>query len=95
MDQYLQEDPTNVVAVHCLAGRGRTGTIIAAYLLYIKLFDDSKAALDFFATKRSSEGQGVIGPSQVMHRKRVFHPFPYAIIDKDFRSATLSTITRY
>jgi len=68
MDQFLKEDPTNVVAVHCLAGRGRTGTIIAAYLLYSKLFDDSKAALDFFAIKRSSEGQGVIGPSQVWLR---------------------------
>eukprot|EP01102_Stenamoeba_stenopodia_P022774 TRINITY_DN961_c0_g3_i2.p1 TRINITY_DN961_c0_g3~~TRINITY_DN961_c0_g3_i2.p1 ORF type:complete len:483 (-),score=95.74 TRINITY_DN961_c0_g3_i2:90-1538(-) len=80
MDQYLKEDPANVVAVHCLAGRGRTGTIIAAYLLYTKLFDDSKAALDFFATKRSSEGQGVIGPSQIRYVEyyhKILKGYPY------------------
>ena len=33
MHSFLQEDEQNVVAVHCKAGKGRTGTVIAAYML--------------------------------------------------------------
>eukprot|EP00960_Hanusia_phi_P014838 439519-Hanusia_phi.AAC.1 len=32
--RFLQSDPDNVVAVHCKAGKGRTGLIIVAYLMF-------------------------------------------------------------
>lgn len=67
MDRFLSQDSANVVAVHCLAGRGRTGTVIAAYLLYIHAFETPKEALDYFAEKRSSKCIGVIGPSQIRY----------------------------
>eukprot|EP01103_Thecamoeba_quadrilineata_P013084 TRINITY_DN3526_c0_g1_i2.p1 TRINITY_DN3526_c0_g1~~TRINITY_DN3526_c0_g1_i2.p1 ORF type:complete len:260 (-),score=37.65 TRINITY_DN3526_c0_g1_i2:217-996(-) len=65
MDLWLNEDLENVVAVHCLAGRGRTGTVIAAYLLYIRMFSDHQKALEFFAQVRSNTEEGVNGPSQI------------------------------
>ena len=34
MHDWLQEDDQNVAAVHCLAGKGRAGTVCAAYLMY-------------------------------------------------------------
>lgn len=33
MDRWLRADPANVCVVHCQAGKGRTGTVIAAALL--------------------------------------------------------------
>lgn len=34
MDAWLTSDPKNIVVVHCLAGKGRTGVVIACYLLF-------------------------------------------------------------
>eukprot|EP00007_Cunea_sp_BSH-02190019_P007324 CAMPEP_0174246574 /NCGR_PEP_ID=MMETSP0417-20130205/42139_1 /TAXON_ID=242541 /ORGANISM="Mayorella sp, Strain BSH-02190019" /LENGTH=808 /DNA_ID=CAMNT_0015326427 /DNA_START=182 /DNA_END=2611 /DNA_ORIENTATION=+ len=64
MDGHISSDPGNVAAVHCLAGRGRTGTIIVCYLLYKRMFADARAALEAFGRSRSSQGEGVTGPSQ-------------------------------
>ena len=38
VDQYLHLDPRNVVAVHCKAGKGRTGMLIACYLMWVPAY---------------------------------------------------------
>eukprot|EP01117_Protostelium_nocturnum_P009883 TRINITY_DN3520_c0_g1_i2.p1 TRINITY_DN3520_c0_g1~~TRINITY_DN3520_c0_g1_i2.p1 ORF type:complete len:535 (+),score=143.33 TRINITY_DN3520_c0_g1_i2:333-1937(+) len=64
---WLLADPLNVVVIHCLAGKGRTGLIIACYLVYSGLFEEVEKALAYFAAKRSSTNWGVTGPSQLRY----------------------------
>lgn len=66
---FIQEDPVHrTVSVHCKGGKGRTGTMICAYLMYSGVKVDADAALYHFARLRTKWGskafQGVQAPSQ-------------------------------
>jgi phosphatidylinositol-3,4,5-trisphosphate 3-phosphatase/dual-specificity protein phosphatase PTEN len=63
---WLDQHPSHVIAVHCKAGKGRTGLMISCLLSYAypQHFADDKAALDFYGKRRTSDGKGVTLPSQ-------------------------------
>ena len=61
---FLLKDDDNVVAIHCKAGKGRTGTMICAYLLFTELALNSVQAFEIYGTRRSKEKRGVTVPSQ-------------------------------
>ena len=50
-----------------MGGKGRTGTVIACYLLYCGIFDQPAKALSYFAERRSKIKKGVIQPSQLRY----------------------------
>lgn len=67
--EYLADDPQNVVAVHCKGGKGRTGTMICMLLVENRLFESAQASLEYFANVRTdrtvgTKFQGVETPSQ-------------------------------
>eukprot|EP01060_Flectonema_neradi_P034480 TRINITY_DN6059_c2_g1_i1.p1 TRINITY_DN6059_c2_g1~~TRINITY_DN6059_c2_g1_i1.p1 ORF type:complete len:413 (+),score=61.39 TRINITY_DN6059_c2_g1_i1:97-1335(+) len=66
--EWLAADPLNVLAVHCKAGKGRTGLIIAAFLMStnstLRKADD---ALKCFGDSRTHDGKGVTIPSQIRY----------------------------
>lgn len=64
---YLQKDPERVAAIHCKAGKGRTGTMIACLLLYLNEFRTAEDALRWFGYCRTSNGKGVTIPSQARY----------------------------
>ena len=54
------ENDKNVVCVHCNHGKGRTGTAIISFLLYINFYNNSEEVLKFYNKKRfSDESYGV------------------------------------
>lgn len=74
--KWLRRGAENVVAVHCKGGKGRTGLIISALLIF-SFSHDANAALQWFDRRRTDETahhggrQGVSGPSQ----RRFVHYF--------------------
>lgn len=68
VDSWLSSDKDHVAVIHCLAGKGRTGTVICSYLLLSKICKTSKEALEYFRNKRSGETQtSVDEPSQIRY----------------------------
>jgi PTEN phosphatase family protein len=69
---FLAQDEKNVIAVHCKGGKGRTGTMICAWLIFNGQFSDSKDVLDHFGKQRTDKTignkyQGVETPSQARY----------------------------
>lgn len=70
---FLGKDPANIVAIHCKGGKGRTGTMTCAYLLYSRRQPDADSAMTHFGRMRTSDSaksfQGVESPSQGRYLK--------------------------
>ena len=60
----LQHTEFPVVAVHCKAGKGRTGLVICAYLMYAGICHLPEDAMSLFAARRTKDGKGIQIPSQ-------------------------------
>lgn len=61
---WMQQNPDAVVAVHCKAGKGRTGTLICCLLMHAGSCQRADDAMAFYGMRRTFNGKGVTIPSQ-------------------------------
>ena len=61
---YLLKNRRGVAAVHCKAGKGRTGVMICSYLIFSGLCNSSEKAFRYYARIRTKDNTGVTIPSQ-------------------------------
>eukprot|EP00298_Acanthocystis_sp_HF-20_P015442 c21143_g1_i3.p1 GENE.c21143_g1_i3~~c21143_g1_i3.p1 ORF type:complete len:666 (+),score=254.75 c21143_g1_i3:167-2164(+) len=67
---YVRQSPKNIVVVHCIAGKGRSGTIICAWLLHSRVFHKAEDAISYFSKLRMKTGEDAIkNPSQKRYVK--------------------------
>ena len=50
---FLINNPEAVVAIHCKAGKGRTGVMICCYLIFSGLCKNSDEAMEHYSIKRT------------------------------------------
>ncbi|XP_044782704.2 phosphatidylinositol 3,4,5-trisphosphate 3-phosphatase TPTE2-like isoform X20 [Bubalus kerabau] len=67
--EWMAQDKDNIIVVHCKGGKGRTGTMVCAYLLASEIFATAEDSLYYFGERRtdkstSSKFQGIETPSQ-------------------------------
>lgn len=62
---WLGADPKNVVAVHCKAGKGRTGVMICSLLVFSGAVSSSYEALRWYELMRGGRHSGVTIPGQI------------------------------
>jgi phosphatidylinositol-3,4,5-trisphosphate 3-phosphatase/dual-specificity protein phosphatase PTEN len=66
---FLGADPLNVAAIHCKAGKGRTGLVISSYLQWADIAANAEESLKLFAEARTKNGKGVTIPSQIRYSR--------------------------
>ena len=64
---FLLENDLNVVAIHCKAGKGRTGCFTCCLLLYLKYFDNAYDCIKYYGIRRTDDGKGLTVPSQIRY----------------------------
>jgi len=67
VETFLNASPLNVAVVHCKAGKGRTGTVICAWMLYNGMWSTAREALLYYGAARTADGKGVTIPSQIRY----------------------------
>ena len=80
---YLTVNPRGVAAIHCKAGKGRTGVMIVCYLIFSGLCENTEEALAHYAKQRTKNNKGVTISSQIRYIK-YFETFLSANLERPF-----------
>ena len=62
--KWIDEDPKNMVAIHCKAGKGRAGIMTCIVLLRLGYFDTAEEAMNHYDSVRVTNKKGLTVKSQ-------------------------------
>ena len=54
---YLSKNPENSAAIHCKAGKGRTGVMICSYLIFSGISSSTNIAIQTYTYRRSTHNK--------------------------------------
>ena len=64
---FISQDPENMIAMHCKAGKGRTGLAISCYLVFMEGCDSPYDAVQKFNSRRTRDHKGLSIASQIRY----------------------------
>ena len=64
---WIDKNPKKIAAIHCKAGKGRTGLMISCFLVHSGKCATADEALFYFAEERTHNAKGVTIPSQMRY----------------------------
>jgi len=64
IDSWLKKSQLNVAAIHCKAGKGRTGVVVSSYLLHSNFCKTAREAMEYYGQQRTVDGFGLTVASQ-------------------------------
>ena len=68
MSEFMNQDMQNITVIHCNHGKGRTGTLICCFLLFVRAFTNPEEAMRYYSKKRfETQGLGVSQPCQIQY----------------------------
>ena len=101
--KFLDEDENNVIAIHCKAGKGRTGTCVSCLLLYLNIFETAAECLKYYGQMRVENGRGVTVPSQIRYvfyfekiiKLNIPHPIKFkTVCIKKIKMVTIPNVSK-
>lgn len=110
VEEWLLAEKRNVAAIHCKAGKGRTGVMICAFLLHVGQLeilesddvikiDSAEQALDHYGRHRTHDSKGVTIPSQrryvYYYEELVKHQLEYKPVTLLLQSIHLDTVPTF
>ncbi|KAF9319492.1 hypothetical protein BG003_009017 [Podila horticola] len=90
VSDWLHTDVGNVVAIHCKAGKGRTGVMICSFLVHCGA--TAEEAIRLYGEKRTLDGLGVTIPSQLRYIRYYEQFLESRTLNYDPRLLTLQEI---
>jgi phosphatidylinositol-3,4,5-trisphosphate 3-phosphatase/dual-specificity protein phosphatase PTEN len=90
---HLANSPKHVIAVHCKAGKSRTGLMICALMMHMKLFSSTADCIRYYNAARCHDLKGLTLASQRRYVRYYFHEMLHGAVPEHPRFLSSLCVT--